>query len=60
MDNRILDADICIKCETVMETSDGSGLRGFVCEDCAKKMRAKFDHWNAHGLYITEKRSEGE
>jgi len=48
----IENADICIRCEVVYETSKGNGLRGCICKKCWKKLKEKFDHWEKYGLFI--------
>ncbi len=52
---KIKDADICIKCEVVVETSEGDGLRGAICSKCKDAFNEKLKSWKETGLYTEVK-----
>jgi len=49
------DVDVCIRCDEMMPTPKGNGIRWAVCKKCAEEMRSSLEHWKKYGLYATNK-----
>ena len=51
---RWYNTDICMRCDTLVPTPEGNGLRYVICQNCAKELKKQIKHWNKYGLYATK------
>lgn len=48
------DAEVCIRCDLIYPSPEGSGLSFCVCSKCIKELKRLMKHYDEHGLYAVK------